>query len=411
MLNYEKIGLFLQNKRKTYGLTQKQLAEYLNITFQAVSRWEKGLSIPSIDILQDLSQLFNVSVDQILKGEDDSHMFSYAKSGVNALKFDVFNRDIERYIRNTTLNPSFRGGIYHLETTKYVDPYIVSRSLEPGSKQLLAIEYGYIQELVQDTFYTLLNDIVAIGTKPLFLTHTIVSGQDNMDFTKRYIQEFYEVAHSYQVELMHVNRSVKPNYIQNQMHMIDTQLIGIMDAKNIIDCKTIQENDDVLYIASNGLHHHGYSLIRDYMQANPLVVHETVNNHTFMEEIMKVPYCYYGCIQPLIEKGLLHGAVHIAGLGVSRNIKRIIPEGLCATIDLQKIVVPEIFSFLKQHLQVSDEEMLKTFNCGIGYILITDQEYTKQVIQTISKYFVCKKVGTIIKSSEKAMLQNQLHWK
>ena len=77
MLDYKKIGQFLSNERKKAELTQKQLAEELNITFQAISRWEKGLSVPSLDILDDLSQIFNVSVDEILKGEGYSARFSY----------------------------------------------------------------------------------------------------------------------------------------------------------------------------------------------------------------------------------------------------------------------------------------------------------------------------------------------
>ena len=80
MLDYQKIGLFLSKKRKLSKLTQKQLADKLNISFQAVSRWEKGLSIPSVDLLQSLANLFQVTVDEILKGEDNWPIFSYEKS-------------------------------------------------------------------------------------------------------------------------------------------------------------------------------------------------------------------------------------------------------------------------------------------------------------------------------------------
>ena len=89
MLDYEKIGLFLSNERKKEKLTQKQLAEKINITFQAVSRWEKGISVPSLDVLDDLSRIFNVSIDEILKGERFNTRFSYEKAGVDVMKIDL----------------------------------------------------------------------------------------------------------------------------------------------------------------------------------------------------------------------------------------------------------------------------------------------------------------------------------
>ena len=95
MLDYEKIGLFLSNERKKEKLTQKQLAEKINITFQAVSRWEKGISVPSLDVLDDLSRIFNVSIDEILKGERFNTRFSYDKAGVDVMKIDILNTRVD----------------------------------------------------------------------------------------------------------------------------------------------------------------------------------------------------------------------------------------------------------------------------------------------------------------------------
>ena len=91
MLDYKKIGLYLLEKRKLYQLTQKQLADQLNISFQAISRWEKGLSIPSVDLLNELANLFQITVDEILKGEDKWPVFSYEQSGVDVTKIDLVN--------------------------------------------------------------------------------------------------------------------------------------------------------------------------------------------------------------------------------------------------------------------------------------------------------------------------------
>ena len=95
MLDYKKIGLYLLEKRKLYQLTQKQLADQLNISFQAISRWEKGLSIPSVDLLNELANLFQITVDEILKGEDKWPVFSYEQSGVDVTKIDLVNYDLK----------------------------------------------------------------------------------------------------------------------------------------------------------------------------------------------------------------------------------------------------------------------------------------------------------------------------
>lgn len=115
MLDYEKIGLFLSNERKKEKLTQKQLAGKLNITFQAVSRWEKGISVPSLDVLDDLSRIFNVSIDEILKGERFNMRFSYEKAGVDVKKVDIINKKAKDFVEMDEYNPSFRGGIYDLK--------------------------------------------------------------------------------------------------------------------------------------------------------------------------------------------------------------------------------------------------------------------------------------------------------
>lgn len=114
MLDYKKIGLYLLEKRKIHQLTQKQLADQLNISFQAVSRWEKGLSIPAVDLLNELANLFHVTVDEILKGEDKWPVFSYEKSGVDVAKIDLINQDLKTLFNQYSYNPSFRWAIYDL---------------------------------------------------------------------------------------------------------------------------------------------------------------------------------------------------------------------------------------------------------------------------------------------------------
>ena len=411
MLDYKKIGQFLSNERKKAELTQKQLAEELNITFQAISRWEKGLSVPSLDILDDLSQIFNVSVDEILKGERYSARFSYEKAGVDVMKMDIINKKAEKFVEMDEYNPSFRGGIYDLKNYLTLEhPFIVSRVLEPGTKQRIAIEYGYIEELIQDIFFTLINDILATGANPIFITNTIISAQENIDLVNKIVSLCYDEAKKYDIKILKGQYSIKPKVIYPGEYLIDSEMIGIVDYDSMINYKNISAGDTIMYIESNGIHHHGFSLIDKLLDEIPEIKKEFINDNSFIDEIMKPPYCYYNCLKHLIEDKRINGLVNIAGFGIPRSVERIIPDGLSAIIDLSKIDIPMIFKCLKHYLNVNDHEMLNTFNCGVGYIVIVSEKNEKMILEHINKYYYCSKIGVIAKGEEKIKFLNSLNW-
>lgn len=411
MLDYEKIGLFLLNERKKAKLTQKQLAEQLNVTFQAVSRWEKGLSTPSLDILDDLSQIFNVNIDEILKGERFNTHFSYEKAGVDVLKVDIINKKSKKFVEMDEYNPSFRGGIYDLKnylTLKH--PFIVSRVLEPGTKQKIAIEYGYIEELIQDIFFTLINDILATGAKPIFVTNTIISAQENVDLVNKIVSLCYDVAKPYDIKILKGQYSIKPKVIYPGEYLIDSEMIGIVDYENMINYKNISDGNSILYIESNGIHHHGFSLVDSLLDEISEIKKEVIEDNSFLDEIMKPPYCYYECLKHLIDAKKINGLVNIAGFGIPRSVERIIPDGLSAHVDLSKINVSAIFKCLKKYLKVDDDEMINTFNCGVGYIVIVSEENENMVLKHINKYYFCRKIGIVKKGEKKVKFLKSLIW-
>lgn len=412
MLDYKKIGLYLLEKRKIHQLTQKQLADQLNISFQAVSRWEKGLSIPAVDLLNELANLFHVTVDEILKGEDKWPVFSYEKSGVDVAKIDLINQDLKTLFNQYSYNPAFRGAIYdlndHLFSQKSLQ--IVSKVQEPVTKQKITMEYGYIQELVEDIICTCINDLLMIGAQPLFLTETLIMGHLNKEILESIIRAFNIFSKKYDIKLLTGQCSIKSQSLQLNDCLISTTITGILDKSKEIDTSYITEGDIILAIESNGLHHYGYSLIDTLISTIPEIKKEVVNGHCFIEEIMKPQYCYYESLIDLIDKKRVKGLVNISGCGFPRNLTRVIPQGLCANIDLAKIKIPPIFHCLKKYLKVSDQEMLNTFNCGVGYIVIVDVNKQEEVLNHINQYFPCKAIGIIQKGQKKIKLRNSLNW-
>lgn len=411
MLDYQKIGLFLSKKLKLSKLTQKQLADKLNISFQAVSRWEKGLSIPSVDLLQSLANLFQVTVDEILKGEDNWPIFSYEKSGVDVTKIDLMNNDLKDIIDIYQYNPAFRGAVYYLEEAMPAKSLqIVSKVQEPVTKQILALEYGYIDELIEDIICTLINDILMIGAKPLYITSTLIVGNMNRKFLEKIIKVFNEKTKKYNIKYLTGQSSIKPQALSFHQCLISTTITGILDKELEIDTRQICENDIILAITSNGIHHYGYSLIDSLIKTIPQIKKETINGRNFIDEIMKKQDCYYDTLIDLIIKKKVKGLVNISGCGFQRNLMRIIPDGLCASVDLNKIVLPEIYQCLKSFLKVSEDEMLNTFNCGVGYIVIVTPDRKDEVINHINRYFSCIQIGLIKKGTRKIKLNNHLNW-
>ena len=172
MLNSIKVGNFIMNKRKKLGLTQQQLAENLNISFQAVSKWENGMAYPNIEILYDLSIALGVTVDEILIGSEKAEEgLSYSKAGIDITYTDTIKKEMAKHLETNDkrvlngLGPF--ASLYDINFPEIKEPVLVLKSEEPGSKQKLAMEYGYTESICHDMINHLVNDIVVMGAKPL----------------------------------------------------------------------------------------------------------------------------------------------------------------------------------------------------------------------------------------------------
>ena len=165
--------------------------------------------------------------------------------------------------------------------------------------------------------------------------------------------------------------------------------------------------DAVLAIASNGLHTNGYSLVRLLMDKMPQIKLDKIDGLTFIEQIMKPHTPYYKSIQGLFEKDVIHGMAHITGGGIEGNLCRVIPDGLSAKIDLSKL---KIFKYIRNNGNISDKEMLQTFNCGVGFNVVVAQKDKVAVIKHISRFYDCYEIGTIEMGDNKVEFENRINW-
>lgn len=415
MLNSVKIGNFIMNKRKELQMTQQQLAERLNISFQAVSKWENGTTYPNIEILYDLAIALGVTVDEILAGsEKQTEGLSYSKAGIDITYTDTIKKEMAKHLETTDkrvlngLGPF--ASLYDINFSDIEEPVLVLKSEEPGSKQKLAMEYGYTESICHDMINHLVNDIAVMGAKPLAVLDTIVCGNAEKDTIKSLVKGISEACRENECSLVGGETSIQPLVVEHGVYVLTASIAGIIEKSKVIDGSRIENGDAVLAIASNGLHTNGYSLVRLLMDKMPEIKLDKIDGMTFIEQIMKPHTPYYKAIKDLFDKEVIHGMAHITGGGIEGNLSRVIPEGLCAKIDLSKLRVPEIFKYIRNNGNISDEEMLRTFNCGVGFNLVVPPKYKEAVIRHVSNYYDCYEIGTIVSDKKKISFEKHVNW-
>ena len=179
-----------------------------------------------------------------------------------------------------------------------------------------------------------------------------------------------------------------------------------MKKKKILNKKKIKQNNLILAVPSNGLHSNGYSLVRNIIKKKKIII----NNNTFLKkELLRPTKIYVKEILSLINKNLINGCANITGGGLPDNLTRIIPNNLCAEIDLEKIKPLKIFKWLKKN-NIQDNEMLKTFNCGIGFCLIINPNNLKKINRYFKKNYKPYIIGKISEKTKKIIFNGKINW-
>lgn len=358
--------------------------------------------------------------------EKKDFTYSYSKAGVDIGHTDDVKKEMKDFIN--TDNPRVLNGLgpfaslYDIKFDGIKNPVLVLKAEEPGSKQKLAVEYGYIESVCHDMINHLVNDIIVMGAMPLAVLDTIVCGNAEKETVTSIVRGISEACRANECVLVGGETSVQPGVVDKGVYILTSSIAGIVDRDDIIDGSAIEENDVILAVASNGLHTNGYSLVRLLMEKMPEITDEEVEKAggessesfkslSFIQAIMRPHTPYYKAVKDLFSGKKIKGMAHITGGGIEGNLNRIIPEGLCADIDLSKIDVLPIFKYIKTKGNIPDDEMLKTFNCGAGLIIVVSKSVSDFVINHVSQYYKCYEIGKIVSdtgNSEKVKFNNRL---
>ncbi|OAB44748.1 phosphoribosylformylglycinamidine cyclo-ligase [Paenibacillus glacialis] len=310
---------------------------------------------------------------------------SYAMVGVDIDNADATKKDMQKSLETTDSRVINKSGafaaLFEAKFEGIDNPVLVLKAEEPGSKQLLSFQHNKVGNICYDLINHLVNDIIVMGAKPEAVLDIILCGKIQKDIVVEVVEAISNACRAQDCVLIGGETSEQPKVLSEGSYMLNASILGVVDKHKIIDGSKIVVGDVVIALASNGLHTNGYTLVRTLMDRYPHILEEKVQGESFLDAILTPHRCYYQNLKELFPKDIIHGLAHITGGGIQGNLNRILPSGIDARIDLDKIKTHPIFEILKRYGNVDDEEMLKTFNMGVGITLVSSPENASQIIE------------------------------
>ena len=336
---------------------------------------------------------------------------SYKKSGVNIPLANKLVKHISRLSkkdvkkRKGSTNKDVIGGfgsLFDISNINIKDPVIVSCTDGVGTKIDLANKLKKFDTIGIDLVAMCVNDLIVQGAKPLFFLDYIAVGKLNLSKAKKIIKGIFTGCKISECNLIGGETAEMPGIYSGDKFDLAGFSVGIVSKKKILNKKNVKVNDVILAIPSNGIHSNGYSLVRSILKKNKIP-------QKFKKEILKPTKIYTQEILKLTNKNLINAAAHITGGGLVENLLRSTPKHLTLNIDLSKIKILKIFKWLKSK-NVSDKEMMRTFNCGIGFCLIVPKKNIPLIRKLFEKKYMPYEIGHISKDKNKVNLSNTLQW-
>ncbi len=336
---------------------------------------------------------------------------SYKKSGVDIKTADKFAKFIGKYsnqVFKKKINKINKnnignfGSVFDLSNFNLKDALLVASTDGVGTKIELANKFNKFDSIGIDLVAMCVNDLIVQGAKPLFFLDYIAVGKINLDKMKKIIKGIINGCKMSDCILVGGETAEMPDTYGKNKFDLAGFTVGLVSKKKLISANKVKNNNIILAIPSSGLHSNGFSLVRKVTKNIKL-------NNLIRKELLKPTKIYTDEVLKLVQKNLINSAANITGGGVIENITRSVPKNLTANIDLSKIKVPFIFKWLKNK-NITDMEMLKTFNCGVGFCLIVNKQNINKIKSYFNKKYKPYEIGFISKSSKRLNLIKKVKW-
>jgi phosphoribosylformylglycinamidine cyclo-ligase len=316
---------------------------------------------------------------------------TYAQAGVDIEAGDAFVRDIKKAVRSTFTKGVLRdigafGAFYDARFKGYRSPVLVSSVDGVGTKLLVARMANTHDTVGQDLVNHCVNDILVCGALPLFFLDYFATGKLDLSSAAQVIRGFAQACRENGCALVGGETAEMPGMYNGKDYDLAGMIVGVVERKKMLDGSRVRKKDVLIGLPSTGLHTNGFSLARAVLfQRYDIDTMVPDLGTTMGEALLAVHRSYLKPVKPLLAKGLLHAMSHITGGGIVGNTKRIMPGGRTLKIDWRAWERPALYGLIQRSGEVPEEDMRRTFNLGVGLILVVSPREADRVIRSLHK--------------------------
>ncbi|WP_300394773.1 phosphoribosylformylglycinamidine cyclo-ligase [uncultured Psychrobacter sp.] len=324
----------------------------------------------------------------------DKPSLSYKDAGVDIDAGDALVQRIKSVAKATT-RPEVVGGLGGFGAlcripTGYTSPLLVSGTDGVGTKLKLALQLDRHDTIGIDLVAMCVNDLLVCGAEPLFFLDYYATGKLNVDTAATVVSGIGEGCKLANCALIGGETAEMPGMYQDEDYDLAGFCVGVVEEAEVITGKNVSEGDVLIALASSGAHSNGYSLVRKVIEVSGVDVttsDETLDDQPIADALMAPTRIYVKAIKALqdtLGSSALHAMSHITGGGLTDNLPRVLPDHLAASIDTTSWQFSELFNWLQTEGNISQAEMYRTFNCGVGFVIVVPEQQADKAIEILN---------------------------
>ncbi|MCR4347607.1 MAG: phosphoribosylformylglycinamidine cyclo-ligase [Sulfuricaulis sp.] len=313
---------------------------------------------------------------------------TYRDAGVDIDAGDALVEAI-RPIAGATMRPGVLAGVggfgalFEIPPGQYREPVLVSSTDGVGTKLKLAIELNRHDTIGIDLVAMCVNDLIVQGAEPLFFLDYFATGKLDNRVAEQVIQGIGAGCRQAGCALVGGETAEMPGMYSQGDYDLAGFTVGVVEKSKIIDGSRVKANDTLIGIASSGAHSNGYSLIRKIIEVRKAKLDQPFHGRPLGEVLLEPTRIYVKPLLTLMRELSVHAAAHITGGGLPGNVPRVLPAGVRAVIDSRAWKRPAIFDWLQEMGGIEDFEMYRTFNCGVGMVLVLDAADAEKALKQL----------------------------
>ena len=339
---------------------------------------------------------------------------SYKDAGVDIDAGEALVQRIKSVAKATT-RPEVVGGLGGFGALcripqGYKSPLLVSGTDGVGTKLKLALDLNRHETIGQDLVAMCVNDLLVCGAEPLFFLDYYATGKLDVDVAETVIKGIGEGCQLSNCALIGGETAEMPGMYHNDDYDLAGFCVGVVEESEVITGQNVQEGDVLLALSSSGVHSNGYSLVRKVIEVSGVDVntYQLDNGENLADALMKPTRIYVKSVNAL-QKHLgntnIHAMAHITGGGLTENLPRVLPENLSAQIDLSTWTFPAVFNWLQSAGNIEPSEMVRTFNCGVGFVIVVPADKKDETLAFLAKQGeTAWQIGSIIPKDDRAVV-------